>query len=212
MAAAAIEALHIQAAAIDTSHLTADSVDASKINVSELSAIVANLGTVVSGLINNSTSPTRGIRLGSTDVKPGTWTHYLDLAASGSAPFLKHGDLELRADGTYSWPSAVENPPQVLSAQLSVADNGSNDTYTVTWNRNATVSDTDHYVRIYYYREGVLEGTVNGQTPSDDGDTWTDTGGGDGVSDSHHAVVDLYNQSGGAVISSVTTRAMKSAI
>lgn len=71
-------------------HITADS----------LSAIVANLGTVFTGLIaNDETTPTRAIRLDSGTTMPGTVTDYIDLAATGSALAVKIGGLEIDATG-----------------------------------------------------------------------------------------------------------------
>lgn len=72
-------------------HITADS----------LAAISAVLGTVYTGLINNlETNPTRGIRLDSGNAKPGTWTDYIDLAATGTDPVISIAGFTALADGT----------------------------------------------------------------------------------------------------------------
>ncbi|WP_054955001.1 hypothetical protein [Paenibacillus dakarensis] len=51
--AGSITADKIQANSIDTAHLRADAVTAEKINVNELSAIAANLGHIISGLVES---------------------------------------------------------------------------------------------------------------------------------------------------------------
>lgn len=73
-----------------------------------LSAIVADIGIIVAGRMDNAAaSPTAGIRLSAGYSKPGTWTRYLDLAASGANPFLKHELLSLNADGTASFSGSI---------------------------------------------------------------------------------------------------------
>jgi hypothetical protein len=49
-------------------------------------------------LQESAASPTRGINVKGT--RPAGWTRYLDLAATGSDPFLKHDKLSLNIDGT----------------------------------------------------------------------------------------------------------------
>ena len=119
----------------------------------------------------------------------------------------------IKWDGSvFTYPDQVLNPPQILAATLSVNDDTTDDNYTAGWTLGPTASDALHYVRIYYYKEGVLMGTVSGQTPSDETDSWVDSGEGDGVSDLHNAVVQLYNITGGAILSEVTTRSMQSTL
>lgn len=71
-----------------------------RISTTTLSAIVADLGQINSGLMQNDAStPTAAIRLASAYTLPGTATRYLDLAASGGGAFLKHDLLELTGAG-----------------------------------------------------------------------------------------------------------------
>lgn len=90
--------------------------------VTELSAIVADLGTVIAGLINNAASnPTAGIRIDSAASKPGTWTRYLDLGGSGTDPFLKHESFEILYDGTARFNGKVywaDNSEYVAASDL----------------------------------------------------------------------------------------------
>lgn len=66
----------------------------------ELDGAFGTFGTIHAGRLNNlPTDPTAGIRLDSAIAKPGTWTHYVDLAATGAAPFIQHPNFTLRADG-----------------------------------------------------------------------------------------------------------------
>jgi len=105
IAAGAVTTAKLDALAVTAEKIAAATITADKLNVTSLSAISANIGTVNAGLINNqATDPTRGIRLNSGVGKPGTWTGYLDLAASGADPVLKLPGLEITAAGaaTYS--------------------------------------------------------------------------------------------------------------
>lgn len=82
---------------------------ASQISTINLAAISATLGIIVAGRIDNlAAAPTAGIRISSGYSKPGTWTRYLDLAAAGANPFLKHETLSLNADGTATFTGNVE--------------------------------------------------------------------------------------------------------
>lgn len=106
----AVTATAIAADAVTAVAILAGAVTASKISVATLSAITADLGTVVTGLINNaSSSPTAGIRLDSGSSKPGTWTSYIDLAATGTNPFLQHSALTLLANGTATFSGTVSS-------------------------------------------------------------------------------------------------------
>jgi hypothetical protein len=67
--------------------------------VLSLSAISADMGEITAGRIRNPGN-TVGINVSGT--VPGTWVTYMDLTATGSTPWLKHGMLDLYQDGTGS--------------------------------------------------------------------------------------------------------------
>lgn len=72
-----------------------------RISTTTLSAIVADLGTVTAGLMQNlSDSPTAAIRLNSGYTLPGSATTYIDLAATGTGAVFNHPLIQLRADGS----------------------------------------------------------------------------------------------------------------
>lgn len=126
--AGAITADLIEAGAISTEKISAsEGIDASRINAERLDAFTAILGEVEAGVL---TSPggTAAILLGGAFSLPSGVTRYLNLTAENDEPFLRHEDLELRADGTRQWPSEVLNPPSItsLSKEDSYYDTGFN--------------------------------------------------------------------------------------
>jgi hypothetical protein len=113
--------------AVTTPKLIAGAVTAGKISVAFLSAISAFLGTVYTGLIQNTaTNPTAAIRLDSGTTLPGTATSYIDMPATGSNPFIKTPSLQINADGGI-WIDDTEVPqvgtvgsPSTLTKQLRI--------------------------------------------------------------------------------------------
>lgn len=61
-----------------------------------VAAILADLGEITSGHLKNSGN-TAAIRLSGTTALPAT--DFIDFTATGTSPFLKHANFELRADG-----------------------------------------------------------------------------------------------------------------
>lgn len=78
---------------IDGNQLMASSISANKINVNTLSAIVADIGTITAGIIEDN-SGNRGIRVTASYSKPSGWAgtsgYFIDLAASNSR-FMQAG-------------------------------------------------------------------------------------------------------------------------
>lgn len=88
----------------------APTIGAKHIRALTMAAIVGDFGIVNAGLINNAESdPTAGIRINSAYTKPATWLRYIDFAATGSQPFLKHPLFELRADGSFRLGGSFDN-------------------------------------------------------------------------------------------------------
>lgn len=110
------------------------------------------------------------------------------------------GDHILWDGSTFTYPSAIENPPSIKSAGLFVQDNGTDEVYSSDW----TISDavtTSYNVRIRYYKEGVRAGT-NTVTATNLSDTFTNTGAGGstaGNEDMHHADFQLLDSGGNVV-------------
>lgn len=99
------------------------SINARHINALTLSAIIGRLGTIIAGLIQNAeTSPTAGIRVDSGTTLPATLERYIDLAATGSEPFLNHPLFKLRADGTFSLGGSFDNLVPNPGFELSATD------------------------------------------------------------------------------------------
>jgi len=98
--------------------------------------------------------------------------------------------------------------PRITSVELAVNDNGagSYNRYTVDWERNYGVNDTDHEVDIQFFENDLYVGESVGITPSDDGEVWDDAGAGDAGSDDHYCVVMLMDAVSGAVLQTVTSR------
>lgn len=122
--------------------IATDAVKARHIEVTNLAAINADLGTITAGILQNAASnPTAAVRLNNTYTlpTPSPTTCYLDLAATGSAPFLYHPKLQLNADGSAAFSGTVRigagttydpdyNPaeketPAGASAKASTAEN-----------------------------------------------------------------------------------------
>lgn len=102
IAALAVQAGEIAANAVDTSELNAGAVTAVKIASGTITALQIQAGTItgteitgttLSGIFVNAGLITAGKMQAAAD-------RFLDLDASGSGAFLKHGANELRADGT----------------------------------------------------------------------------------------------------------------
>jgi hypothetical protein len=154
---------------IDGGDLVTGTVTANKLNVTELSAIVAALGTVVSGLMKNAaSSPTAAIRLDSGSTLPGTATSYLDLAATGSAIFLKVGGVELRVDGSHTWPTTVLNPPRLGSCSMVPSvTGGTAEEYEASWSaENLPSPATGWTVEVRYFKDLVYQGETTGTSPA----------------------------------------------
>jgi hypothetical protein len=65
--------------------------------------------SVASGLLTNAAvSPTAAVRLDSSTTMPLSAVRFLDLGATGSAPFLKHDNLALNADGSSVYKGEME--------------------------------------------------------------------------------------------------------
>lgn len=120
-----IKTTHIQALAVVTAHLAAGSVTAAKISVAELSAITAIMGDVIAGRLMNDAiidNPTAGIRIGDpgTYTIPGSWNVYIDLAATGSDPFIYSDDFRIYADGSAEFAGVITASVAVLQGGLQV--------------------------------------------------------------------------------------------
>lgn len=100
----------------------APTIGAKHVRALTVAAIAADLGVILAGLMNNAPSnPTAGIRISSAYQKPATWLSYLDLAATGTEPFLKHPLFELLANGDIRQGPAenlIRNPGFELSDTL----------------------------------------------------------------------------------------------
>lgn len=97
-----------EAGIISHTMMGTDAVEADNVNIPELSDITPDMGTLVAGRMDNAaSSPTAGVRLDSGSAKPGTWARYLDLAATGTDPFLFHDALSLNADGSAEFGGTV---------------------------------------------------------------------------------------------------------
>ena len=213
-----VNEVNLLANSVATVNLQALSVTAAKISVVSLSAVSADMGILVAGKI----------AVGNIEINAATERILMGAASApltGIGVFLgKDGaDYEFRVgdpggdfihwDGSvFTFPGQIVNPPVVNEADLSVDDEGSgnDDVYTVDWTLIGAWNDTDHLVRATYFREGVQKGEVSGITPSDLQDIFTDVGAGTGSANQHHAIVELYNVSGGATVSSFTTREVES--
>lgn len=83
---------HISPASVTTDHVQANSIKAAQIDVVNLSAISADIGEVVAGMLRNQGSTT-----------------FVNLDATGSDDFIRCGDdLVMRADGTAVFAGVVE--------------------------------------------------------------------------------------------------------
>jgi len=112
----------IGASAVDTTELNDGAVTGGKTDIAEVSDITSDAGTLVAGLLNNAASnPTRGIRLDSGSAKPGTWTSYIDLAASSSNPIFYHTKMSLNADGTSSFSGTLSGADGTFAGNLSAS-------------------------------------------------------------------------------------------
>jgi hypothetical protein len=105
---------------VNTIHLRAGSVTATKVNIATLSEITQDAGIILNGVLRNPGN-TQGIRLDSVSTLPGSWTSFLDLAAVGTAPFLKGGELELRANGDAFFSGTLQAADGTFSGSLSAA-------------------------------------------------------------------------------------------
>lgn len=91
--------------------------------------------------------------------------------------------------------------PALEDVSLSVADNGTDDTYTIGWTPNAGVTDADHTLFFDCYLNGALAVTSAEASPATNtSKNVVDTGGGDGLADQHYVVVKLAKSTGGAII------------
>jgi hypothetical protein len=85
------------------------------------------------------------------------WTRYLNLAATGAQPFLKHEALELRADGTRIWPDEVANPRLIGGCICNGVFTGTGVAWTVEWVPNpTTMGDSALRVRLDLYVDDFL--------------------------------------------------------
>lgn len=72
-----------------------------RISTPTLSALSVDAGIISAGLLQNAASnPTAAVRLNAGTTLPLTVTRFLDLGATGSAPFLKHEKMSLNANGS----------------------------------------------------------------------------------------------------------------
>jgi hypothetical protein len=153
------------------------SITAAHLSVASLDAITADLGEVTSGLMR-SPSSLAAIRLSPSKALPVGVQSFLDLAATGSAPFLKHGQLTLHADGTISWPADVRNPPMFIEfGAAGVSDPNENPEYpqyptrtvlTSRWFVNSAITPGTT-VSVTYYRNGANLGTYSALAIGSDG-------------------------------------------
>jgi len=147
---------------------------------------------------------------GSISGRSGTDTTSVTCATGATAKIKIRGYNGSALGPIFSYEVVRENVPPALSGvTLFVEDTGTNNIYTVGWNRNSGVSDITHDVDIDFYENNVYVGSSTSITPSDDGKVWTDTGAGDGGSDKHYAVVMLRSSSG--ILQSLITRVVNSA-
>ena len=105
-----VDSNDLAANSVTTNAINAGAVTAAKISVTTLAAIVADIGIITAGRLDNaSSSPTAGIRLTSSYSKPGTWTRYVDFAATSSSPVFKHEAMSLNADGSADFSGTVSS-------------------------------------------------------------------------------------------------------
>ena len=80
----------IEVNAIRTQHIAADQIVANHLRVDRLDEIADDVGIIVSGRLQNASG-----------------SAFLDLNATGTAPFLRHDSLSLNADGSASFEGTV---------------------------------------------------------------------------------------------------------
>lgn len=175
-----------------------------------LSELNNDIGVIVAGRLQNKvSSPTAGIRLDSSTTLPGTWTTYLDCAATGSDPVLAHNELSLNADGTANWSVDVLNVPALTAADAGGtwdAVNTETD-YSVTWEYNSLVSSS-YRLEIQFYHNGGLIDIVSGiaHTASQPYLHSVDSADGAASGGTVSVIVVLYDNSTGSAVSSIATR------
>ena len=103
-AGAAEPALNLFKKAVDTFADVGGTLPVGRVVAATVSALAADLGLITAGKLQNAAS-TAGVSLGGAI--PGTWTRYVDFAATGGAPFLKHEALSLNSDGSATFSGVV---------------------------------------------------------------------------------------------------------
>lgn len=97
----------------------------------DIGAISGTFDVVIGGRWDSaSTNPLRGIRLDSSVTKPGTWTDYIDFAATGSSPMIVLGGLVVLANGSAEFSGSLDAATGTFAGTLSAA--GGTFTGTVT--------------------------------------------------------------------------------
>lgn len=133
LAAGIIAASHIASGAIETHHLTAGLVTAN-----EIAANAVTFGKIAAGAVRaneiaadeistthlaattiQDPGGTRGILFKGT--RPVAWARYLDLTATGTASFLKHEALDLKADGSAIFSGALQAATGSFAGDISAA-------------------------------------------------------------------------------------------
>lgn len=105
---------------------------------------------------------------------------------------------------------AEVNPPAIESADVSVADTGTDDIYSASWSVSDAVTGS-YNVRIRYYKGSALVQT-NTVVATNLSEIHTETGAGNGVADLHHGDLQLLDSGGNAVGGMVETRERQSTI
>ena len=88
--------------------------------------------------------------------------------------------------------------PALLTAMMSVDDDGTDDEYTLTVGGNSMAGFS---LEVQFYKAGVLVSTETFTPLADDEENilmWTHTGGGDGVAQQHYSVSQMYDPVSGA--------------
>lgn len=125
----------------------------------------------------------------------------------------KHFEWRLQRDSgvTGSWvtlgsakPRSMQTdlPPwghgKLRAASLSVTDDGTDESYSLTFNHGQRVFSS-YDLRVEYFKNDSHIGTNTGVDPTSDADSFTDSGAGAGDTDDHHAVLFLSQANGDLV-------------
>jgi len=98
------------------------------------------------------------------------------------------------------------NQAIVATANLAVYDDGVDDNYTINWTVGADISDANHDLKIYVFKNGSYAGSVTEASPNSTlTQSITGTGDGDDTIDHHHAILQVLNTDGDSIYSLVAS-------